>query len=427
MERLVKIENFLGYYIVEGPLKIRLIEGFMEVTGKRLDVNEEVVIPTAKATLIEAPRGAKIELRGSGTVNKLEASTVPREWLNLIDSLPKDSLVFALGCIDVGKTFFVTYTANKLLSKGFKVSVVDCDVGQSDIGPPTTIGLSILDKQVAFLESAPLTSAYFVGSTSPAGHLLPMITGTLKLVSHAKRVGGTILVDTPGMVHGGPARAYQLYAIESISPDVIVALQRNHELSHLTKQLKALGYDVLELPASPWVRQRDREDRRALRERAFYNYFAKRGLVDHTISLDKVAIVGSFMGSGCRAPPETIQVIESIAGCRVEYCEISQDAVVLVLEEKPRSKDFYASVRSAFSDKTVKFAVRGFERGLVVGLLGEKSSFLDIGILKSIDFKAMRVSISTPLRNVEQVRVIKLGCVRLEEYREVEKLEPGFI
>ncbi|MEM1744204.1 MAG: Clp1/GlmU family protein [Candidatus Nezhaarchaeales archaeon] len=427
MERLVKVENLHGYYVVEGPLKIRLIEGFVEVTGKDLDVNEEVIVPMAKATLIEAPRGAKVELRGSGIVTKLEASTIPREWLSLIDSLPKDSVVFTLGCIDTGKTFFVTYTANKLLAKGYKVSVVDCDVGQSDIGPPTTIGLSILDRQVAFLEGAPLTSAYFVGSTSPAGHLLPMITGTLKLVSDAKKFGGTILIDTPGMVYRGPARAYQLYAVESISPDIIVALQRSNELSHLTKQFKALGYDVFELPASPWVRQRNRDDRRALRERAFYNYFTKKGLVDHIVSLDKVAIVGSFIGSGCRAPPETVQVIESIAGCRVEYCELSQDSVVLVLEEKPRSKDFYTNVRSAFSDRTVRFAIKGFERGLVAGLLGEKSSFLDIGILKSIDFKAMRAAISTPLRNIEQVKVIKLGCVRLEEYREVEKLEPGFI
>ncbi|MHC1628592.1 MAG: Clp1/GlmU family protein [Candidatus Nezhaarchaeales archaeon] len=424
-----KTEDIAGYYIVEGPLRIKLIEGQLELTGKSLSINEEVVIPSAKATLMESPNGAKVEFRGGGAAIKLESSTIPREWIDFINSMPRKTYtVFTLGYIDSGKTFFVTYTANKLLAQELKVSIVDCDIGQSDIGPPTTIGLGVLNRQVAFLDEVHPISAYCVGSTSPAGHLLPMVVGTTKLVNDAKNMGGIVLIDTPGMVYGGPARAYQLYTVEAIKPDVIVAFQRGDELKHLTKQFKALGYEVVELPASPWVKQRDRGDRRLLRERAFYNYFSRKGMMKHTISLEKTAIIGSFIGSGCEASQEVIQVIESMANCKVDYCEISQDSAIVILSERPKNRDSYAKIRSAFTDKTVKTIVKGFEQGLVVGLMGEKGKFLDIGVMKELDVKNRRATITTPLRSIEEVKAIKLGCVRLnDEYREIERLEPGYI
>jgi len=429
MAHLERVEEFAGYYVVEGPLRIRLIDGYLEVTGKSLSVNEEVIVPSAKATLIESPSGAKVELKGSGVIRRLESSTVPREWLDFISSIPRrPHVIFTLGYVDSGKTFFVTYTANKLFVRGLKTSIVDCDIGQSDIGPPTTIGLGVLDRQVAFLDEVPPTSAYFVGSTSPAGHLLPMVVGTTKLVNDAKSMGGIVLIDTPGMVYGGPARAYQLYTVEAIKPDVIVAFQRGDELKHLTKQFKALGYEVVELPASPWVKQRDRSDRRLLRERAFYNYFTRKGVMRHVISLEKTAIVGSFIGSGCEASQEVVQVIESMANCKVDYCEISQDSAIVILSERPKNRDFYAKIKSAFTDKAVRTIVKGFEQGLVVGLIGEKGEFLDIGVMKELDIKNRRATIITPLKSVEEVKAIKLGCVRLnDEYREIERLEPGYI
>ncbi|MCS7139604.1 MAG: Clp1/GlmU family protein [Candidatus Nezhaarchaeota archaeon] len=429
MAHVGRVESFTGYFIAEGPLRIKLTDGSLEVSGKSLKVGEEVVIPAAKATLMESPHGARVEVRGGGSLTKLEQSTIPKEWLSFMDvALKGRRLVIALGHVDSGKTFFITYTANKLFARGLRVSVVDCDVGQSNIGPPTTIGLGVLDRQVPFLDELHPTSAYFVGSTSPAGHLLPMVVGSSKLINEAKRVSDVVLVDTPGMVYGGPARAYQLHLVESISPDVIVALQRSDELKHLTNQFKALGYEVVELPASPWVRQRDREDRRMLRERAFYNYFTRMGVVKHVIDLDKVAIIGSLLGSGHEAPQDVVQALELLANCKVEYCELSQDSVVVILSERPREKEAYVRIKSAFDDKIVRVVTKGFERGLVVGLMGDRGVFLDIGVLKELDIKGKRATIATSLRCVDGVRAIKLGCIRLDdEYREVERLEPGYI
>ncbi len=423
-----KIEEISGYYVVEGPLKVKVLNGEAEITGRKLKPGEEAIVPLAKATLVESPSKAEVQLRGSGKVTKLESSTIPSEWKEVLDSLTDEiRTVFIVGSIDSGKTFFTTYLANKLLERGLKVSVVDCDVGQSDIGPPTTIGLGTLNNQVTFLDEVGLVSAYFIGSTSPAGHLLPMVVGTTKLVEEGKKSSDLVLVDTPGMVFGGPARAYQQYAIEALNPSLIIALQKSDELKHLITQFKALSYEVLELPSSKWVKQRDRSDRKVLRERAFSNYFSKKGISRKSIELNGVSLVGSFLGSGSEASRETVRIVESMIGCRVDYCEISRDSIIAISSRRI-DKASYQRIREAFSDKIVKILARGFEKGIVVGLLGDKGRFLDIGVMEKLDLKAKKVTISTPLEEIDRVKAVKMGCIRLDdEYHEIERLEPGYI
>lgn len=427
VKRRLKVK---GYHIAEGPLKIKLVSGRASLTGKRLLEGEDAVIPLAKATLLEVEGEAELEVMGGGTLSQIEESTIPREWQSFIDNLASrgEGVVFVLGSVDSGKTFFITYTANKLLEAGAKVSVIDGDIGQSDVGPPTAIGLGYLERQVVFLEEVGLASAYFVGSTTPAGHLLPMVVGTAKLIHEARAHGGIVLVDTPGMVYGGPARALQIYCIEATKPDMVVALQRERELEHLLKQLKALEVEVARLPASPYVRLRDRKDRKFLRERAFHNYFTRRGTAKLTLSLDRVAIIGSFLGTGERAPAEITRAVQSATGSSVEYCEISQDAIVVVLSDKQPIRNAYLKLRNIFRDRTVKVIRKGFEKGLVAGLIGEKSTCLDIGVLQAIDFHRGEIVLISPWKTPEAVKAVKIGCVKLDEsFREVERLEPGFL
>ena len=44
---------------------------------------------------------------------------------------------------------------------------MDADLGQSDIGPPTTVGLGRVRLPVERLGDAEVVGLYFVGSTSP--------------------------------------------------------------------------------------------------------------------------------------------------------------------------------------------------------------------------------------------------------------------
>ena len=71
-------------------------------------------------------------------------------------------VMLVIGETDTGKTHFTTYLASALLSRGDAVAVVDADLGQSDIGPPTTVGLGRVRLPVERLADAEVVGLYFV-------------------------------------------------------------------------------------------------------------------------------------------------------------------------------------------------------------------------------------------------------------------------
>ena len=129
--------------------------------------------------------------------------TVDSSWEAAVARARDARVILVIGETDAGKTSFTTFLAGALLERGASVGVVDADLGQSDIGPPTTVGLGRLRLPVERLEDAEVVGLYFVGSTSPQGHLLPTVAGTRAMVQKALRLGfDRVIVDTSGLVQG---------------------------------------------------------------------------------------------------------------------------------------------------------------------------------------------------------------------------------
>ena len=51
------------------------------------------------------------------------------------------AVTVVIGEVNSGKTTLVARLASALFARGRSVGVLDADVGQSEIGPPTTVGL----------------------------------------------------------------------------------------------------------------------------------------------------------------------------------------------------------------------------------------------------------------------------------------------
>lgn len=183
----------------------------------------------------------------------------------------------ALGGVDTGKTTFCTMCARVALRIGMSVAYLDTDVGQSSVGPPTTIGLRFVSGE-ADLEEESLSRAdgmYFVGSTSPQGHLLPLIVGASKLAQQARDAGADLLmVDTDGLVGGTLGQVYKFYLMEILRPDWIVGFQRGEELEPILGECRrALPAEVESLPMHPEVRSTtvdERTERRQARLKAMF-------------------------------------------------------------------------------------------------------------------------------------------------------------
>ena len=172
--------------------------------------------------------------------------------------------VYVVGPTDSGKTTLCRYLAEQAFAHA-QTAYVDCDTGQSRIGPPTTEGMA--------LSSGP-TYIRFVGSTSPGGHFIQTLTAAKRLVEKAAGARVTV-IDSPGLVAGRVGAEFQFHMIDLLRPTRIVALQRGRELERLLANFaRSPKTAVHRLPVSPAAVVRTATGRRRYREERFRDYFS---------------------------------------------------------------------------------------------------------------------------------------------------------
>jgi len=153
----------------------------------------------------------------------------------------RGGMAVALGGMDSGKTTFCKMVAAVAVRVGRTVAYIDTDVGQTTVGPPTTIGLKYI-RDDADLSPEALgrpDQIYFVGDTSPQGHLLPMVVGSSKLAEEARRAGAeVILVDTGGLIGGTLGQILKFHKLEALRPDWVCGFQRGEELEPILAMVR---------------------------------------------------------------------------------------------------------------------------------------------------------------------------------------------
>ena len=185
-------------------------------------------------------------------------------------------ILMVVGAADVGKSTFARYLFRRLCRSSVGVAYLDGDPGQSSLGPPTTMTLALTRQgEETFPPCGPLWRG-FIGSVSPAGHMLPLLTAAARLTKTARQAGAEVIIyDTTGLVD--PSRggiALKLAKIDLLRPKVLVAIQRERELEPLLAPLRrSRRVQVVEFPPSPAARVRERDERQTNRSERFAGYF----------------------------------------------------------------------------------------------------------------------------------------------------------
>jgi len=185
--------------------------------------------------------------------------------------LVKKGKVFLLGKSDSGKTTFAKTLVTKAIQKGILVGWVDADIGQSTIGPPTCIGLSLFSPQSPEFK---ISSLYFVGNTSPHGRFVPLIMGTKMLVDMASKKVDLVIIDTTGAVTGEFGQILKYQKILACKPNFVLAFQKEKELEKITDSIKKFNFlkiYFMKIPEN--IRVRTREERAKNRQEKFKIYF----------------------------------------------------------------------------------------------------------------------------------------------------------
>ncbi|MDQ3785014.1 MAG: hypothetical protein M3360_09090 [Actinomycetota bacterium] len=229
-------------------------------------------------------RGDSIDSGTPSLPNPAPAAPAPLEvphnaHSQVLDGLlERGGVVFLVGGIDTGKTTFGLELLRRSASAGMPAAFVDADIGQSTVGPPTTIGLKLcLDGGEVTRTSARAADALaFVGSITPPGYLLPLVGGTAKMVGEARASGcRLIVVDSTGYVSGIGGQLLKFYKADAVRPDVVVGFRRGGELEPVLGHARRFTpAEVMELDVPPEVMPRPADDRTTYRERQFAAYFA---------------------------------------------------------------------------------------------------------------------------------------------------------
>jgi len=335
-------------------------------------------------------------------------------------------VIMVVGAVDTGKTTFCAYLARTLYESGFKVAVVDADLGQSDIGLPTTIGMGFVSGPIERLRDVNCQASYFVGSISPVGFLLPTVTGTKLMTERALALGAeAVVVDTDGLVHGGAGLALKQHTFELLRPTHVVLLQRGSELSTFKRQWEGIVWTkVLPVPVPEAVSEKTRDQRRQFREQRFREWLSQCGEV--LLPLDRVVFRNSLLGQGVVVPKDALQRLSELMGTKVLHAERVGDTVLVFVEAPPAIADF-SPVRHFFGGAPyIRWATPSRYEQVLVGLLDANDELLAVGVTFRLDFCEGVISVLSPPVQVERVRTVVFGALRLAlDGTELGTISPG--
>jgi polynucleotide 5'-hydroxyl-kinase GRC3/NOL9 len=287
----------------------------------------------------------------------LREGEVPGDWVDLIEAIHREKgVALIIGAPDTGKSTLAHLLVAELCRMGNVVALVDGDIGQSVLGPPTTIGLALFDFAPKQLDNIQLIASYFVGSITPRGHMLEMLVGTKIIADRASQLDpGIIVIDTTGFVTGETAWELKFQKVDLLKPTHLIGLQRRREIEGLLKphQFRPdMAIHRLKIPDK--IRMKSPEQRRSNRSRKFAAYFQEVKLYEK--SLDGIKVVSPF---------------------KVRY----------------RGKRL---------------------KGVLIGLNDEANFNLGLGILENLDVHRSTISFVAPELDLTKIRLIRIGSIEVD-------------
>jgi len=400
--------------LVNGPASVHLISGETEILGAPLGVGETVVIRDGKCTpfYVKKESSFNITRAEDSIVEEVDGDTIPASWQKAAEeilTLEKPTVVMIMGEADSGKTSLCTFLANRALEAKLTVAIVDADLGQSDIGPPTTIGLAYINKPIKDLFYAKANDLQFIGLTSPSGAEEHVVHCIADFKNRALgRIKDFLLINTDGWIEGEEAIRYKVMLAEAVAPDVVAGIEQEEKLTPILGKLKI---SVLAVEPSTAVRKRDRERRKTLRELSYKKYL--RNAKVEAFPLNWIKIEGIHASPSLFLTNERLRRIEETLGIRPVFCEETVEAIWIVLKRN-QILDFENLHRAEeVFKKKIKVMQKGDEKGLIVGLHNKKNKFLGLGVVCGIDYRRNVMKVYTPI--TQAVTTIRIGNVRLDD------------
>jgi len=291
----------------------------------------------------------------------MKTISVSPKWKAAAETISKESgISLVVGIPDSGKSTLSKYLTHYLTHVNRIVALIDCDVGQTHLGPPTTLGMMLYTDPTDPCDTLKPHHMRFIGATSPAGHFLEIVVATKKMADKALNLGAeAVIVNTSGLILGVAGAELKLNKVDLLCPKYIFALQESSEIEHLLTYLERRHtVSVFRLPISAHAQKRPSEVRRRFREEKYREYFKESQIVK--VPLSQVGPKGYV------------------------WCEernVRIDAI----------------------------------KNLLLGLCDSEDCLLALGILQEVDLEERSLHILTPLSSNDgkMVKTVQLGKIKI--------------
>ena len=343
--------------------------------------------------------------------NMLISPASDTAWKSVTDEIiTTGRIVMIIGRVDTGKSTFCRHLASTAIERGLRTGIVDADVGQSWIGPPTTVGMKIFAKNPSH-KILP-SSIYFVGSITPGGHLLQTTVGVKRMVDAAISAGADlVIIDTTGLVDGGIGKALKSAKINLTKPDHIVCLQRASELEILIRGIETnRRCRIHRLEPSRGVRKKSQNSRRLYRQEQFQEYFSES--VSQEIPFSQLRGQRTAFLNGRRANDKELQILSEIVNDQVLYAEWSFRGLFIVTRNEI-SKLTASRLCSHLSiDNLSTNTEQDFEQ-LLIALISDSGEAICLAIIEKIDFDRNVMTLKCKKDAIKMAKVAQFSNFRL--------------
>jgi polynucleotide 5'-hydroxyl-kinase GRC3/NOL9 len=239
------MSHALKVRMVKGPAKV-FVKGACHVLGRNVS-GQTVKVRAGKVLPFEPTGMCRLQARlGRGGrlwwADRRQAGT--SMWRSLVDQVfalvavnKKTVTVMLVGDTDTGKSTLAMYLANMAIRRGLVPSVIDGDIGQGDLAPPTAIGAAVLSKQLVDLRDVVIDNNNnnnnanlfeFIGSISPAGFECLIAKKLRSMLDRTRPLADICIVNTDGYVRDDGVQ-YKKMIAEEIQPDLVICLDNDND------------------------------------------------------------------------------------------------------------------------------------------------------------------------------------------------------
>lgn len=329
--------------MVRGPAAVR-VDGNCWLLG--MDVSGRTVqVRAGKALPFEPAPGCALELHGGESWDADPTKAGTAMWTNLVNRILGMSgrrlAVMLVGATDTGKSTLSTYIANTAIERGISPCIIDGDMGQGDLAPPTAIGAALVRERISDLRD--ITPGYYesIGSVTPTGSERLVAYRMKSIHARTRKLSSLHIINTDGYVTDGGA-AYKRMLARALAPDVIVCLGDGGLASALARG----RWLFLRAPSSMQA-AKTRSDRVGRRMDQFMRHVGEGTAIAQTCSMKFVymarpisfqrasrifgpSMEGMFVGLGARRIVTGFGIIESLGGeIKIRTGAVNFDSVYL--------------------------------------------------------------------------------------------------